>query len=315
MRSPAGAAALLSTPSGDVHYATGLMPGLIAIGLGVGMVFVPVSVTAMAGIPASHAGVASGFLMTGHEVGAALGVAILSAVAATAGGLATLHGVVAGFSRGFLAAGVIALLVAAVAFWRMPSTRIEAGPACTCTTDRPAPQAPRLRRVVDAQASQPQQALHPDPLDVELVTGREDAEQMLDFQGCARLGEDILVGASRPLELRERRPRRRVVEPGGEAAGVLGHDLQRPTHRLRACPSAHQTTVRASQRSGDVPARGCKKHEITVISATSLGLVTSNRPTPPAVHGSLFAKRVPGSDAVDASDGTPRVVVTGQEKR
>ena len=37
--------------------------------------------TAMAGIPASHAGVASGFLMTGHEIGAALGVAILSAVA------------------------------------------------------------------------------------------------------------------------------------------------------------------------------------------------------------------------------------------
>ena len=32
---------------------------------------VPVSVTSMTGIPASHAGVASGFLMTGHEVGAA----------------------------------------------------------------------------------------------------------------------------------------------------------------------------------------------------------------------------------------------------
>ena len=49
------------------------------------MVFVPVSVTSMAGIPASHAGVASGFLMTGHEIGAALGVAILSAVASSAG--------------------------------------------------------------------------------------------------------------------------------------------------------------------------------------------------------------------------------------
>ncbi len=49
------------------------------------MVFVPVSVTSMAGIPASHAGVASGFLMTGHEIGAALGVAVLSAVASSAG--------------------------------------------------------------------------------------------------------------------------------------------------------------------------------------------------------------------------------------
>jgi hypothetical protein len=34
------------------------------------MVFVPVSVTAMAGIPAQHAGMASGFPMTGDEVGA-----------------------------------------------------------------------------------------------------------------------------------------------------------------------------------------------------------------------------------------------------
>ena len=123
----AGAAALLSTTSGNAHYATGLLPGLVALGLGVGMVFVPVSVTAMTGIPASHAGVASGFLMTGHEVGAALGVAVLSAVASTAGSLTTLEGVVAGFSRGFIAAAVIAVLVAAIAYLRMPSTRAEAG--------------------------------------------------------------------------------------------------------------------------------------------------------------------------------------------
>ncbi len=54
------------------------------IGLGVGLVFVAVSITAVAGIPARHAGMASGFLMTGHEIGAALGVAVLAAVA-TAG--------------------------------------------------------------------------------------------------------------------------------------------------------------------------------------------------------------------------------------
>ena len=45
---------------GSAHYATDLLPGLVAMGLGIGMVFVPVSVTSMAGIPASHAGVASG---------------------------------------------------------------------------------------------------------------------------------------------------------------------------------------------------------------------------------------------------------------
>lgn len=45
-----------------------ILPGLAALGLGVGMVFVPVSVTSMTGIPDSHSGVASGFLMIGHEV-------------------------------------------------------------------------------------------------------------------------------------------------------------------------------------------------------------------------------------------------------
>ena len=85
----AGAAALMSTATSSAHYATDLLPGLLAMGLGVGMVFVPVSVTSMAGIPASHAGVASGFLMTGHEIGAALGVAVLSAVASSAGALTT----------------------------------------------------------------------------------------------------------------------------------------------------------------------------------------------------------------------------------
>ena len=53
----------------------------LLIGLGVGLVFVAVSITALAGIPAQHAGMASGFLMTGHEIGAALGVAVLAAVA------------------------------------------------------------------------------------------------------------------------------------------------------------------------------------------------------------------------------------------
>jgi len=126
----AGASVLLATATASSHYVSGVLPGLVVLGTGVGMVFVPVSVTSMAGIPASHAGVASGFLMTGHEVGAALGVAVLSALASTAGSLTGVNGVdgvVDAFSRGFVAAAVIAVLVAVVAFWRMPSTRSEAG--------------------------------------------------------------------------------------------------------------------------------------------------------------------------------------------
>ncbi|MDQ1737638.1 MAG: hypothetical protein QOH56_3889, partial [Pseudonocardiales bacterium] len=123
----AGAALLLSTATGHAHYATDLLPGLVLLGLGVGMVFVPVSVTAMAGIPPQHAGMASGFLMTGHEVGAALGVAVLSAVATTAGSLTSPAGIVAGFSRGFVAAAVIAAAIGVVAALRMSATPVAAG--------------------------------------------------------------------------------------------------------------------------------------------------------------------------------------------
>ena len=123
----AAGALLLSSASDAARFGPDLLPGLLAFGLGTGMVFVAVSVSAMAGIPAQHAGMASGFLMTGHEVGAALGVAVLSAVATSAGSLTSPAGVVAGFSRGFVAAAVIAALVAVVALVRMPSTRIEGG--------------------------------------------------------------------------------------------------------------------------------------------------------------------------------------------
>ncbi len=91
------------------------------------MVFVPVSVTSMAGIPASHAGVASGFLMTGHEVGAALGVAILSAVASSAGTLTTAAGAADAFSAGFIGAAVMGTVVAVFALVRMPATRAAGG--------------------------------------------------------------------------------------------------------------------------------------------------------------------------------------------
>jgi hypothetical protein len=122
-----GGLALLSRAGTRAHYASGVLPGLIVIGLGVGVVFVAVSVTAMAGIPAAHAGMASGFLMTGHEIGAALGVAAVSAAATAAGSLTTVAGVADGFTHGLLAAGVIGILVAAVAHRAMPRTVVAGG--------------------------------------------------------------------------------------------------------------------------------------------------------------------------------------------
>ncbi len=117
----------LSTAGSDARFGPDILPALVVLGLGVGLVFVPVSVTSMAGIPASHAGVASGFLMTGHEIGAALGVAVLSAVASSAGSLATAAGAADAFSAGFTGAAVMGALFAVFALLRMPATRVADG--------------------------------------------------------------------------------------------------------------------------------------------------------------------------------------------
>jgi hypothetical protein len=78
----AGAAALAASGGGSSYW-TDILPGLLLIGAGVGPMFVAISVAAMSDVPGEQSGVASGLMMTGHEVGAALGVAALSTVVAT----------------------------------------------------------------------------------------------------------------------------------------------------------------------------------------------------------------------------------------
>ena len=85
-----------------------MLPGFLLVGAGVGPMFVAIAVAAMADVPADEAGLASGLMMTGHEVGAALGVAALTAVA---GDLTTATGLVDGYGHAFAAtAGVLAAL-------------------------------------------------------------------------------------------------------------------------------------------------------------------------------------------------------------
>lgn len=122
----AAGAFLLQRAATHPSYPAAVLPGLVILGLGAGVVFVAVFISAAAGIPAEHAGMASGFLMTGHEIGAALGVAILAAASASAGSLTAAHSAATGVGRGFAVAGILALALAAVAAATMPKTRAAA---------------------------------------------------------------------------------------------------------------------------------------------------------------------------------------------
>jgi EmrB/QacA subfamily drug resistance transporter len=99
-------ALLLSFAGGEASYVADVLPGFLVLGLGVGPMFVAISVAAMADVPHEESGLASGLMMTGHEVGAALGVAVLTAVA---GDLTTRTGLVAGHADAFVAVAVILL--------------------------------------------------------------------------------------------------------------------------------------------------------------------------------------------------------------
>jgi EmrB/QacA subfamily drug resistance transporter len=104
----AGGVLLLAANAGGTSYAADVLPGFLLVGAGVGPMFVAIAVAAMGDVPAEKSGLASGLMMTGHEIGAALGVAALTAIA---GNLATSSGLIAGYGRAFAAtAGVLAVL-------------------------------------------------------------------------------------------------------------------------------------------------------------------------------------------------------------
>jgi EmrB/QacA subfamily drug resistance transporter len=118
----AGGALLLAGAPDRASYVQDLLPGLLVLGLGVGLTFVAASVTAMAEVGHEQAGLASGLMTTAHELGAALGVAVLSAVALSASG-----GFAVGYGAGFLAAAAIAAVLALVALVALPSVRPAPG--------------------------------------------------------------------------------------------------------------------------------------------------------------------------------------------
>ena len=122
-------ASLLAMAPVDPTYAVDLLPGFLFLGIGVGMTFVAVSVAAMADVSHETAGLASGLMTTAHELGAAIGVATLASIAAAGGPGDSLTGLVDGFNHGFLVAGTVAALVAAVAAFALPSVRPEPGMA------------------------------------------------------------------------------------------------------------------------------------------------------------------------------------------
>src|SRR3954469_15549565 len=74
---------LLSRVSGHGDYVSHVLPAMIVLGAGLGMTFVPITISATSGVATGDSGLASGLLTTTQQVGGSLGLAILSTVSTT----------------------------------------------------------------------------------------------------------------------------------------------------------------------------------------------------------------------------------------
>jgi len=110
----------LSQINDQTTYLTGLVGPMLLIAVGMGNIFVPLTLMAVSGAGPSESGLASALLNVGQQIGGSIGIALLGTIAATTtknqlvGGIPT-HAVVnqalaAGYGSAFLVAVGIALL-------------------------------------------------------------------------------------------------------------------------------------------------------------------------------------------------------------
>ena len=122
----AGALAWLSQIDVGGRYAVDVLVPLTLAMAGFGAAGLPLTVTATSGLGAERAGLASGLLATARQVGSAVGLAALVAVAAAWAADAGTEGsdaaLTAGFGGGFLV-GAGVLVVAAVGALALPDRR------------------------------------------------------------------------------------------------------------------------------------------------------------------------------------------------
>jgi EmrB/QacA subfamily drug resistance transporter len=104
-------------------YLGDLLPGFLLIAIGLGFSFVPISIAALAGVQPAEAGLASGLINTSQQIGGALGIAALSAIATSttsdevANGTTLSLALTDGFQGAFVAGAAVALVGVLVALF------------------------------------------------------------------------------------------------------------------------------------------------------------------------------------------------------
>jgi EmrB/QacA subfamily drug resistance transporter len=114
----------LSRVSPEGSFAVDVLPASLVAALGMSLAFIPTLGTAISAARPEEGGLASGIVNTSYQVGSALGLAVMTAIAAGAGAdrLEDPTALTEGFSAAFVGAGLVALVgaLAAAALLRGP---------------------------------------------------------------------------------------------------------------------------------------------------------------------------------------------------
>jgi EmrB/QacA subfamily drug resistance transporter len=137
----AGVYLLSRVPVGG-SYVADVLPGMLIMALGMGAVFVTGTAAANDGVPPGQAGLAAGLLNAAQQLGSALGLAILSAIATSrTQSLLAAHAplpaaLTSGYHRGLLV-GSFFMVAAAVIALRTSNTRVAAPPVIVSSQAEP----------------------------------------------------------------------------------------------------------------------------------------------------------------------------------
>jgi EmrB/QacA subfamily drug resistance transporter len=124
----------------DASYVTDMLPSMILLGIGAGLVFPSLMTLAMSGATQEDSGLASGLVNTTLQVGGALGLAVLATLSTTrtdnllASGESTASALTDGYQLAFIVGAGIVVAAIAVAFGllervRMGDEAVEEAPA------------------------------------------------------------------------------------------------------------------------------------------------------------------------------------------
>jgi EmrB/QacA subfamily drug resistance transporter len=162
----AGSMAYLTQLTVTSSYAVNIVPALVAMGLGFGMIFSPAINTATAGVARQDSGVASALVNTMQQVGGSVGTAALSTVALTAtasyltahhaGRLAAATAAVHGYNVAFAVSatlfgvGALAAILLVPSRRRLEELRNPTGPAAPAASEVSAAQMAGVAQVAGA---------------------------------------------------------------------------------------------------------------------------------------------------------------------